>query len=403
MKPGISKEALKANNNYAILNLLYTGGAMPRKDIAEAIGLTPATVTLLTNEMINRGLLSEGGEITNESRAGRRKVLVDIDYDAAFVLGVYIEHRRVIAALSYMNGRLIDKLEFPLMPGSAPIGLVAQIKRFVGQSIDGRQLDPRKLRYVGVSVIGYVDTQNAVSENTFGLFESNLTLGALFEEAFGVPVTVDNNVRSLAIAEIDYNRAIGKVSGLFVKHSPGLGGAIITDNALYNGLHYHSGELGHFTVNIGGAPCVCGKRGCVETVVGREALIRKAAEIVNPDTTPVLWRLCLGSPGRIKLNMMAESARSGDLPIAHIMRDAAGVIALAVENSMQLLDGNTVILFGDLFKDAWFFMRFSEKLREIGGGTLRYALRNSIIGNDDLWKAPVAIAARQLLRQLKQA
>lgn len=401
MKSGISKEALKANNIYAILNLLYTGGAMPRKDIAEAIGLTPATVTLLTNEMIHSGLLSEGGEITDEYRAGRRKVLVDINYEAAFVLGVYIEHKSAVAALSYMNGGLIDKLQLPLTPGSAPAELVAQIKGFVAQTIDARRLDPRRLRYVGVSVVGYVDTQNAVSENSFGLFESNLNLGALFEEAFGVPVTVDNNVRSLAIAEIDYNRAIGRVSGLFVKHSPGLGGAIITDNSLYSGLHYHSGELGHFTANIGGAPCVCGKRGCVETVVGREALIRKAAEIVNPDTTPVLWRLCLGSPERIKLAMMVESARNGDLPIAHILGDAAGVIALAVENSMQLLDGDTVILFGDLFKDEWFFTHFSEKLREIGGGTLRYKLRSSIIGNDDLWKAPVAIAARQLLRQLK--
>jgi len=399
---GMSKDGQKTNNIYAILNLLYKHGAMARKDIAEIVKLTPATVTLLTNEMIQIGLLAEGGEIADNNRAGRRKIQVDINYRYGYIAGIYIEQSKFIVALAYMNGELISNVELDFDIGVTPELLADQFKDIVDRMIEDNNLTREEFCYVGVSIIGYVDTERGVSENSFNLFKENIDLKSLFELRFGVPVTVDNNVRSLAIAEIDFNRNQQNINGLFIKHSPGLGGAIIIDNSIYSGAHHHSGELGHYTVNVEGKQCVCGKKGCVSTIVSRSALINKAAEILNPDTTPVLWRLCKGNPKYILMDMMVKSAQDGDLPICRIMESAASLLAMVVENSMKLINGDIVITFGELLKNEWFHQKFEQNLDIIANGTRTYKLRKSIIDESELWKAPIAIAVRQLLKLLSQ-
>ena len=399
---GMSKDGLKANNVYAILNLLYKQGAMPRKDIAENVKLTPATVTMLTNEMIQEGLLAEGREITDSNHAGRRKVLIDINYRYGYIAGVYMEHSKVITALAYMNGELISSIDFSSEEGSSPEQIADRVTEIVDGMIKDNGLDREEFRYVGVSIVGYVDTDRGVSENSFGMFRNNVDIKSMYESRFDVPVEVDNNVRALAIAEIDFNRSGQKINGLFIKHSPGLGGTIIVNNSILSGAHSHSGELGHFTVNPEGKQCVCGKRGCVSTVVSRSALISKAADIMNPDTTPFIWNLCKGNPYNLQMDMMVKSANNGDMPIFRIMDIAAAQLAIVIENSMKLIDGDIVITFGELLKNEMFHQKIEEKLDLVAGGTRTYKLRKSIIDESELWKASIAIAARQLIRLLSK-
>ena len=76
---GINLENVKVSNRSAILKLLNDQGAMSRKDIALALGLTPATVTLICTELLSGGILCERGEVDEARRAGRKKVLIDIN------------------------------------------------------------------------------------------------------------------------------------------------------------------------------------------------------------------------------------------------------------------------------------------------------------------------------------
>jgi predicted NBD/HSP70 family sugar kinase len=399
---GMSKDDLKSNNMYAILSILYKKGAMPRKDIAESVKLTPATVTLLTNEMIQNGLLAQGDEITDSNQVGRRKVLVDINYKYGYVCGIYIEQEEAVVALAYLNGECIANKTLSINPGTGAKKLVDCVKTTVDEMIEVKNLDRKKFCYAGVSIVGYVNPEKGISEDSYGLFEKNCEIKSLFESCFDVPVTVDNNVRALAIAEIDFNRVKEKINGLFIKHSPGLGGAIIMENSVYSGAHHHSGELGHFTVNPEGKRCVCGKRGCVSTIVNRTELISKASDILNPDTTPVLWVESKGNAHNIDLDMMLNSSLKGDLPIRKILDIAAEQIAIVIENSMELINGDIVITFGKLLTNQWFNTLLEEKLDYISCGTRTYRLRNSKIKENELWKASIAIAVRQLLRLLSQ-
>jgi predicted NBD/HSP70 family sugar kinase len=399
---GMSKVGLKSNNVLAILSLLYKKGAVPRKDIAESVHLTPSAVTILTNDMIRSGLLVEGGAIHNDSRVGRRKVLIDINYRYGYIAGIYIKRTDVIVALSYMDGKSIAVKTIPSSEGGNPENTADRVTELVGELINENGLDRAKFLYAGVSIVGYVDPFRGISENSFGIYSGAVDLRGIYHSRLGVPVQVDDNVRALAIAETDYNRSAGKINGLFVKHGPGLGGAVIIDSTVFFGAKYHAAEIGHFTADPNGKKCFCGKRGCVSTLVSCQSLTEKAAGALDPDTTPSLWNLCRGSESKITLAMMLKSASAGDAPIARILDDAATQLAMVIENSMKLLDGDVVITFGGLFSDDTFRIGVERKLDALCGGSRSYSLRKSIISSDEMWKASVAIAVRQLLCDLSR-
>jgi predicted NBD/HSP70 family sugar kinase len=400
---GMSKVGLKSNNVLAILSLLYKKGALPRKDIAESVHLTPSAVTILTNDMIQSGLLIEGSTIHNDNQVGRRKVLIDINYRYGYIAGIYIERTKVIVALSYMDGRLIADESFPSIEGSLPEDAADRVEELVGAMIRDNNLDRKKLLYAGVSIVGYVDPFRGISENSFGIYSGSVDLRNIYQSRLGVPVQVDDNVRALAIAETDYNHTPRKINGLFIKHGPGLGGAVIIDSTVFFGAKYHAAEIGHFTIDPNGKKCVCGKRGCVSTLVSYPSLIEKARGALDPDTTPGLWSLCHGSGDNITVAMMLKSASGGDAPIARILDAAAMQLAMVIENSMKLLDGDVVITFGGLFGDDDFRLDVEHKLDTLCGGTRTYRLEKSIISGDEMWKASVAIAVRQLLRSLSKS
>ena len=101
---GINLESVKANNRSSILKLLNEQGPTSRKDLAQALGLTPASVTQNCSDLIDAGILCEAGEVKNSNRAGRRKILVGINYSCRYVLSISIELENTCLTLSDLLG-----------------------------------------------------------------------------------------------------------------------------------------------------------------------------------------------------------------------------------------------------------------------------------------------------------
>ena len=96
---GISKLDLKRRNRMQVLKILKQRGPTSRIDIAGTLELTRAAVTIITNEMIEQGIIAEIGEYkhtTEKAPRGRKKILIDINHHYKFALGVVIEEDIVI-------------------------------------------------------------------------------------------------------------------------------------------------------------------------------------------------------------------------------------------------------------------------------------------------------------------
>mgnify|MGYP000264686556 FL=1 len=109
---GISKLDLKKRNRMQILRVIRESGPISRVDIASSMKITRAAVTIITNEMINEGVLYEVGEapVSLENlQKGRRKILIDINENFKFAFGASISDELICVGLTNLNGKIMDK------------------------------------------------------------------------------------------------------------------------------------------------------------------------------------------------------------------------------------------------------------------------------------------------------
>ncbi|MEG0614705.1 MAG: hypothetical protein RR540_03035 [Oscillospiraceae bacterium] len=108
---GISKFDLKRKNRMFILNLLKAAPTC-RIDISNTLKITRAAVTIIANEMIEQGVIFELGEqryIDTKTPKGRKKILLDINQNYKFPLGVSIDEHRITLGISTLKGIVVDK------------------------------------------------------------------------------------------------------------------------------------------------------------------------------------------------------------------------------------------------------------------------------------------------------
>lgn len=398
---GIGKDAIKANNIHAILSCVYRNAPISRRDIARMIHLTPPTVTLLVAELLQCGILRECGEVNEGSRAGRKVVELDFNPHFGYLLGICIEPSGLSFALtSFCGGNIDDAYVIDRMTVENRYKkeeLIPELLK-LSDAFLGRQKNLEgQFCAIGISMTGHVDPDAGISLNSYGVLPPRTQVTAAFERRYGVPAFLDNNVRSLAQAELSAHPANETINGLFVKQDPGFGCTVLLNGEVYEGATNSSGEIGHTRVVDNGKPCICGKTGCLSTVVSTKSLIASAADVFSPSSTPSLWRECRGNLANMTVPALVRGAQAGDGPLVLLLDEAARLMESVLETSLLLLDGDSVIAFGPIFEDAWFFDRLREHLNASFGGFRSIHLMRSHLSDSDRWKGAVCIALRRYL------
>ncbi|MBC7225383.1 MAG: ROK family protein, partial [Anaerolineae bacterium] len=132
---------------------------------------------------------------------------------------------------------------------------------------------------VGVSFGGPVDAARGLvllSHHVPGW--QDFPLATWLQGEFGVPAAVDNDANAGALGEWRFGAGQGCASLLYVTVSTGVGGGWVLEGRVYHGADSLAGEIGHMTVEPGGPPCTCGRRGCLEALAAGPAIARRARE-----------------------------------------------------------------------------------------------------------------------------
>jgi glucokinase len=164
------------------------------------------------------------------------------------------------------DGTLLQRCDAPTPSGTDPDALFATLARLV----DG--LDVDECVAVGVGCGGPMtpggETVSPLNIPAWRAFP----LRARLVEHVGLPVTVDNDAKALALGEgwAGAAQAVRDYVGMVV--STGIGGGIVCDGRLLDGAHGNAGHIGHIIVEPDGRMCSCGARGCLEAEASGRAI-----------------------------------------------------------------------------------------------------------------------------------
>jgi predicted NBD/HSP70 family sugar kinase len=259
-------------NRIAILRLVGAAGPVARTSIARQLGLSPATVTSVTRELLERGILREADHVP--SNGGRPAVLLELVGSAGSSVGIKIAPDHLTGVRVDLDAEALERFEFPF-DAAAP-DAVERIGDVLESWLEASTVRSPLLG-VGLGVPGVVDAQRGtVSAPNLGW--RDLPLAGLLHERLGMPVLVDNDVNTLAVSERLYGRGRTVEHFITVTIGRGVGLGIVAGGDIYHGAGGGAGEFGHVSAVDDGRPCSCGRRGCLETVVSDPALVAEARE-----------------------------------------------------------------------------------------------------------------------------
>ena len=344
---GINLGNVKLSNRSSILRLINNHGAMSRKDIAEAVGLTAASVTLICTDLIDEGVLVEIGEAEEEKRAGRKKILVDINGDYRNVLCIAIETDETFITVTDLKGQVICTYSMPTKRGDNPAEFLCAVAEEARRLMWENDITKERILGVSVTLPGLVERARGLSLNTYNIWTKEIPVAEISRQELGFTVVVENNLKAAAQSEIYFG--LGRyVPDLFLlKWGPGVGSAVIIDGKLYQGANGMAGEIGHMTSNKNGRSCNCGRKGCLETYVSTHAILEDIFDSLgNSDEY------------RVDLNRLAGDEVRG------IMDEKLDRLAHHLRNTVSILDPERVVLTGYMFDIPGFLTRFTDAYRE---------------------------------------
>ena len=314
----------------AVLALLGRAGPMSRADVARELEISPPTVTSVVRRLLEQSMVREL-EDQAPSRGGRRGQLIGLVGTAARAIGVKVAADHVAIVEARLDGSVLaaHTLAFEATAPDPAGRLAATLRPFVEEQEDIPLLG------LGVGVPGVVDSPDSGRVHAAVLGWRDVPLGRHLHGALGLPVLVENDVNALAVAEQLFGRGRRHRDFLVLTIGSGVGLGIVTGGSVYRGSRGGAGEFGHFPVDpVGGMPCACGNRGCLETIVGSAGLVRAGL------TAGVLR-------ARQGVERLQELADRGDLRAGAVYAQAAGVLARAVAALVTVLDPEVVIVLGE--------------------------------------------------------
>ena len=240
---GLNLENVKNQNRSSILKLLNDHGPMSRKDISARLGLTSASVTTLCAELLAQNILFELGEVQQGKRAGRRKILLGINYTYRYVLSISIELPATCITLCDLRGEHGSTRRIPTdtaVPPETFLKRVANVgKALLWENSIGRE----QLLGAGISVPGPVEREAGVSTHAYRIWNEPVQVASLLAQALECTVLLENNVKAFARAELTYGLGRTQENLLLLKWGPGVGSAIIAQGRIYESRMYKSAEI----------------------------------------------------------------------------------------------------------------------------------------------------------------
>ena len=280
-----------------LLQELFGGGPASRADLARSTGLTRVTVSDLVGELVGEGLVEELGAPAG-ARVGKPPTLVGLVADAAHVVALDLSEDRLAGAVLDLAGEVRARAERPLdgARGSDAVALVHHLAADLVARTD------RPVLGVGVGSPGVVGADGTVLDAP-NLGWSTEPLAAGLEQALGLPVYVANDANTAVLGEHTFGQADTDGGLLLLRVGLGVGAGLVVGGALLHGHRAAAGEIGHVVVDPYGAPCTCGRAGCLETLLAvprlREAMVhddgalRRVGEQLGVVLAPIVATLNL--------------------------------------------------------------------------------------------------------------
>lgn len=337
-----STDTSRIDNTLAVIRTLRDQGPVARTDLGKLNGISSATVTSISAELLQQGLISERPPETPRSNGrGRPKTLIELEPNAACVVCIKLSINEIQLVVGDFSGQVrhSELHAVPTLTLSADdleALLEDKISAVCTQQLKGFQ----RLAGICLAVQGVVSSQSGSIIWSPALSFRNAPISARLTERFHCSVLLENDANCIASVLAAQPAYADCPNLVVIMLGYGIGMSVLINGVPYLGANGSAAEFGHSKYQPDGALCACGRRGCIEAYASDYALYRAAAD-----------HLALPSgdsahPSEQQMQALTQLALQGDPTAQRIYAEAGRALGVGIANVLALFNPDLVLITG---------------------------------------------------------
>ena len=342
MKSKADSDLIRRQNRHLVLEALRFAGRAPRTELGRLTGLSLATITSITTQLLNEELLredSDGSAVT--ARRGRPSVDLTLNPKATHVVAVKISIDKFELVLAdYAGSRLAHEIKTIATHEMKSEAIGQTTAALILAFLTDQKIKPKNVRIIGIAVQGAAETGAGHLMWSPAFKATGIALTEPISRLTGIDCTLSNDANMIAegLMAREHYRYKGTAAVIFLGYGVGMG--LVIDGKTYHGSTGAAAEFGHMNHIPHGALCRCGRAGCLEAYASDYGILRFAQDkdISTPPPTHAVDPAVMLA--------LEKAARSGDQAALTAYAQAGEAIGYGLARLIALLNPDRIIISG---------------------------------------------------------
>ena len=332
-----NRDLIKEINRNLILNLIKNQGPISRTDLARFSRLSPASVSGITADLIAAGMVLVTGE--GESRGGRRPVMLRLNKQAGFVVGLKLMENALTIALTDLDANILDHRVVPMSASRDSLTVQAVLPvliEAIEQTILEAGVKRQRVLGIGIGMAGSIDGESGICRFSPYFNWRNVQIAKPIADHFDLPVYIENDVNTLTIAEKWYGYGHDVDHFAVVTVGRGIGAGIVTNGQFYRGAFGGAGEFGHIPLFHKEDVTT------LENLASDPAVVKQAQAALAQGEVSVL-----AAADELTITAVIQAAQNGDQLSQTLLAEAGRWLGIGIAMLINILNPQLIIIGGE--------------------------------------------------------
>ncbi|CAM3575315.1 N-acetylglucosamine repressor [Vibrio aerogenes CECT 7868] len=331
-------DLVKQLNSAAVYRLIDQQGPISRIQVAEISQLAPASVTKITRQLLEKGLIKEVAQ--QASTGGRRAISLETEVVPFHSVSVRLGRDYIQISLYDLSGKELTS-EYHEFDYQHQSELLDGLIRYIQQFIDDKKQLIEQFIAIGIVLPGLVNPETGVVEYMHNVDVDALALGDIIKEHFGVECFIGNDIRGLALAEHYLGASQDCQDSILISVGRGTGAGMIVNGRIFLGYNRNVGEIGHIQIDPLGSQCQCGNFGCLETVASNPAIVKRVNHLLSQG-----YQSTLNELQNMTIEDICTHANQGDELARQTLIKVGNYLGKAVAITVNLFNPQKIVIAG---------------------------------------------------------
>lgn len=219
------------------------------------------------------------------------------------------------------------------------------------QAVKNANLDISDIEWIGIGTPGIANSTTGIIERANNLGFENTPMVKYISESIDKPVFIENDANAAAYGEYVAGAAKGAKNAVCITLGTGVGGGIIVDGKIYAGSNFAGAEIGHTVIEVDGAQCSCGRKGCFEAYSSATGLIRMSKEAMAQFPDSIMNKIA-DEKGKVTARTSFDAMRAGDKPAKDVVDKYIKYLAAGITNTINIFQPDVLCIGGGVCNEG---------------------------------------------------